>query len=64
MDGSFEDGMKRLEAIRQQLDAEEVSLEEMVRLYKEGMELSKKLSQTLDLTEKEVIRIEESMNHE
>ena len=64
MDGTFEEGMKRLEEIRQMLDAEEVSLEEMVRLYKEGMELSKTLSKDLDLTEKEIITIEESMDHE
>ncbi len=55
---TLEEGMRRLEAIRQELGKDDVSLEQMVVLYKEGMELSKELAQMLDMTEKEILTIE------
>ena len=38
---SFEEGLKRLETIVEQLEGGELSLDETVALYKEGMELKK-----------------------
>ncbi len=58
MDMTFEDGIRRLEEIRQALDQEQIALADMVGLYKEGMELSKKLASMLDMTEKQIIQLE------
>ncbi len=51
---TFEEGIERLTAINSALEKDEVALEDMMKLYKEGMELSKELSAMLDMTEKEI----------
>lgn len=38
---SFEDSLKRLEDISTQLDDEELGLDESIKLYEEGIDLSK-----------------------
>ncbi len=38
---SFEDSLKRLEEISSLLDDEEIGLDESIKLYEEGIELSK-----------------------
>lgn len=58
MKDTFEEGIARLEAIRRDLEQEQVPLSDMVGLYQEGMELSKKLSAMLDMTEKEILHVE------
>ena len=55
---TLEEGIRRLEEIRQELGKEEISLEQMVVLYKEGMELSRELTGLLDAAEKDIIKIE------
>ena len=60
---SFEDGMKRLNEINQAMDSEELTLEAMLGLYQEGMALSRKMTEQLDLIDKEIIRIEEADDH-
>jgi exodeoxyribonuclease VII small subunit len=50
----FEDGIKRLEEIVGILDEGEVSLDEALNLFKEGLLLTKDLSKRLDEIEKKV----------
>ena len=55
---TFEEGMKRLEAINVALEQDTVHLEDMLTLYKEGLMITKELTQALDLTEKEILILE------
>lgn len=52
---SFEDALNKLESIVKKLEDPEVTLEESIDLYEEGMELSKYCSETL---ENAVLKIE------
>ena len=45
---TFEQGLEQLEAITGQLEKNELPLEELMRLYEEGMKLSESLSQKLN----------------
>jgi len=38
---SFEDALKQLESIVEQLESQEITLEDSVNLYEKGMKLSK-----------------------
>lgn len=51
---SFEEGLKRLETIVEQLEGGELSLDETVALYKEGMELSKNCAAQLKKVQQDV----------
>ncbi|MFU8811454.1 MAG: exodeoxyribonuclease VII small subunit [Balneolaceae bacterium] len=55
---SFEEALKKLELIVQQLDNEESTLEESIRLYEEGLELSKQCSDTLEQASLKIEKIE------
>ena len=44
----FEEALKRLEAVVEQLNNEEISLEDSVALYEEGIKLSKICTETLE----------------
>ena len=55
---TFEEGMKRLEAINTALEQDSVHLEDMLDLYKEGLSITKELTQALDVTEKEILILE------
>lgn len=48
---SFESSLKRLEAIVETLEQGEVSLDEAIELYEEGIELSKFCGEKLKATE-------------
>ncbi len=52
---SFEEALRRLESIVEKLENPDVTLEESIQLYEEGMKLSRYCSQTL---EDAVLRIE------
>lgn len=52
---SFEEALRKLESIVEKLEDPEVTLDESIQLYEEGMKLSKHCSQTL---EDAVLRIE------
>ena len=45
---SFEEGLERLEAIASQMERGELSLDELLKLYEEGMKLSAELTRKLD----------------
>ena len=51
---SFEELMKRLEDVTNKLEKEELSLDESVALFEEGMNLSKKCNETLENAEKRI----------
>ena len=51
---SFEELMKRLEDVTNRLENEELSLDESVALFEEGMNLSKKCNETLENAEKRI----------
>lgn len=57
---SFEDALKRLETIVEELESGELSLEESIARYEEGMKLSRRLTQTLDEAEKRIERLVEN----
>lgn len=44
----YDEGLKRLEEIVEQLDNKELSLEDNIKLYEEGVKLHKKLKHILD----------------
>ena len=64
MAGKFEEGMQKLSEIRGQMEQEQTDLEAMVRLYQEGLKLSRSLTEQLDMTEKEILTLEKEMDGE
>ena len=50
----FEEGLRKLENIVNTLDEGQVSLDEALGLFKEGLNLTKRLSKTLDDIERKV----------
>lgn len=57
---NFEDAMKRLEIIVEELEGGQLSLEDSIARYEEGVRLSRRLTQTLDEAEKRIERLVES----
>lgn len=57
---SFEDGLKRLETIVEQLESGDLPLDQTVTLYKEGMELSKNCAAQLKKVQQDVQKIVET----
>ncbi len=50
----FEEGLKKLESIVKTLDEGNIPLDEALSIFKEGLQLTKKLSKRLDDIEKKV----------
>lgn len=62
MDNTFENDLKRLEEVVSMLDTD-LSLDESIKVFEEGIKLSKKCSQKLDLAEKKInVLIEDKLN--
>ena len=60
---SIEEAFEQLEHIIEQLSEEEVSLADSIgQVYKKGVKLLDKCSQTLDKTQKEIIILQEGQN--
>ena len=55
----FESSMERLEAIVNELEGAQLSLEDSIARYEEGMKLSKRLTQVLEESEKRIERLVE-----
>ena len=51
---NFEETMKKLETITTELEKGDLSLEDSVKKFEEGMELSKKASKILEESEKKI----------
>jgi exodeoxyribonuclease VII small subunit len=54
---NFEQSMEHLEKIVSELESGDLSLEESIKKFEEGMKLSRLCSQTLDETEKKIIML-------
>jgi len=48
---SFEEGLKRMESIAEQMEHGDLPLDELLSLYEEGVKLSGELTQKLDAAE-------------
>ena len=59
---SLEGAFEQLEDIIEQLSSEEISLSDSMDLYKKGVKILDKCSQTLDKTQKEIIILQEGQN--
>lgn len=59
-EASFEDALERLERIVEDLEGGSLTLEQSIARYEEGVQLSKRLTQTLDQAEKRIERLVES----
>ena len=59
---TYEDAIKRMEEIAEALEAGDVSLDDSINLYKEGMELSKFCKEKLDIYEKEIMMLKRDEN--
>jgi exodeoxyribonuclease VII small subunit len=54
---SFEEAIERLQAIVEELEGGDLSLEDSIARYEEGMKLSRRLTQTLEEAEKRIERL-------
>ena len=54
----FEEALNKLAEINEKLSAEDISLEDSVKLFKEGVELTKKKKKKLDDAKQEIEQIE------
>lgn len=60
----FEEALGRLEAIVEDLEGGELTLEESIARYEEGMRLSRSLAKTLDEAEKRIEKLVEGRGEE
>lgn len=61
---SFEEALKRLEEIVEELNDEDITLEKSVELYEKGLELSKICTETLDQASLKIEQIDTSNKNE
>ena len=54
----FEEALERLAEINEKLESEEISLDDSIKLLKEGLELSKLCQKKLDEAKLEIEKIE------
>ena len=59
----FEEALKKLETIVQQLSNEDIPLEKSVELYEEGLKLSKICTETLENAALKIEQIDERNGH-
>ena len=59
---SFEQALKELEHIVQELEKEDVSVERSIELYQKGVELSKECSDLLEKAELKIQEVQSSSN--
>ncbi len=57
---SLEENFAKLEEAVAKLEAEDISLEESFRIYKEGMELLRQCNTDIDKVEKQVLLLNET----
>lgn len=58
----FEDQMKRLQQIVEQLEKENIDLDNSIELYEEGLKLSKTLKSQLEKFEDKISKLNEQSN--
>lgn len=57
---SFEEALKKLESIVQQLENEDITLEDSVQLYEEGIKMSKFCTTILEQAELRIEQVNEA----
>lgn len=57
---SFEEALKKLESIVEQLEEEEITLEDSVKLYEEGVKMSKFCTEILEQAELRIDQVNEA----
>ncbi len=55
---NFEEALEKLAEINEKLESDEISLDESIRLFKEGLELSKLCQKKLDDAKLEIEKFE------
>jgi exodeoxyribonuclease VII small subunit len=61
---NFEDSLKRLQVISELLENDDVSLEESIKLYEEGIKLSKECFITLEKAELKVEELNSDLDEQ
>ncbi len=61
---SFEEALKRLQEISEKLEGQEISLDESIKLYEEGIELAKKCYKLLSEAELKVTELKKNLDDE
>ena len=61
---TFEEGLERLEVIAGQMERGELPLDELLKLYEEGMKLSNELTQKLDAASSRMMEVRLERNGE
>lgn len=56
---SFEEALKKLESIVEQLEDEQITLEDSVKLYEEGVKMSKFCAEILEQAELRIEQVNE-----
>lgn len=56
---SFEEALKKLESIVEQLEEEDITLEDSVKLYEEGVKMSKFCTEILEEAELRIKQVNE-----
>ena len=56
----FEEALQKLESLVQKLESGDIQLEDALKIYKEGMELTKFCKQKLDKAEAEIKKLSKS----
>jgi exodeoxyribonuclease VII small subunit len=57
---SFEEALKKLESIVEQLEDENITLEDSVKLYEEGVKMSKFCTEILEQAELRIEKVNEA----
>ena len=57
---SLEESFAKLDALLNELESPDISLEESFRVYQEGMKLLKQCNETIDRVEKSVLKLNEN----
>jgi exodeoxyribonuclease VII small subunit len=61
---NFEASLKRLQEISELLEGDDISLDDSIKLYEEGIKLSKECYSTLDKAELKVEQLNEDLENE
>ena len=56
---NFEDDLKKLQSILDDIESDKLSLEDSIQKYKEGMKLSKKCQEALDEAKQVIMLLED-----
>ena len=59
---NVDEGLKKLEEINRKLSAKDITLEESLKLYNEGVKLAEECRENLEGVEKELKIINDTMN--